>query len=382
VSEVTVVTVTGDGSMDVYGRELACRIGAPELRAEVSRVFGARLNAGGLLPDLRFAATVRAHGGVLHFTGHHLARYAPAARLPYVVTVHDLIRHLDAWGDDPLVERPTRRDRLLLALDRRGIRGAGACIAVSQHTRRALIRHLGVPAERIFVVYEGIDHDRFRPTGPRPVDGPYVLFVGSEHPRKNLAGLLRAFATLKRDHRFRALKLVKVGSPGNPPERFRGRTLALVKALGLEADVVFTGRVGDAELPRYYSAAACLVLPSRHEGFGLPPLEAMACGCPVVVSSATALPEITGDAALAVDPCDVGALARALEALIGDPALARRMTERGTRHAATFTWERTTRRTEEVYAFVESAAAVRRRAQVDRGRLPAWRLSPARTPRA
>jgi glycosyltransferase involved in cell wall biosynthesis len=176
-----------------------------------------------------------------------------------------------------------------------------------------------------------------------------VLFVGSEHPRKNLAGLLRAFALLKRGGGNPGLRLVKVGEPGSAEARYRRATAALVGELGLGADVVFTGWVPDEDLRALYSGAVCTVLPSLAEGFGLPPLEAMACGCPVVVSNAGALPEIAGGAAVVVDPGDVEELARALHALAGDAAARAELSALGLARAARFSWGRTAAETAHAY---------------------------------
>jgi glycosyltransferase involved in cell wall biosynthesis len=194
--------------------------------------------------------------------------------------------------------------------------------------------------------------------GGRPVEHPYVLFVGSEHPRKNLATLLRAFAALRREPGFEALKLVKVGAPGATRDGFHLPARRLVGELGLGEQVVFAGRVPDDDLPRWYSAAACLALPSRGEGFGLPPLEAMACGCPVVVSTAGALPEVAGGAALLTDPGDAERLRAHLRAVLTRPELAQELRARGLARAAGFTWERTVEGTGAAYA---AARASRRR---------------------
>jgi len=158
-----------------------------------------------LVADLDHVRLLRgASGRLVHFPHHHLARYGRFLSRPYVVTVHDLIRFFDLKRLDVLIHRPNRRDRLLLRLDYAGVAGATALIAVSETTKRDVVRHLGVPEERIFVVHEGIDHARFRPVERRLLNERYVLFVGSEQPRKNLAAVLRAFAALKRERRLGA----------------------------------------------------------------------------------------------------------------------------------------------------------------------------------
>lgn len=369
---VLLVSTTGNGSMDRYGQQLASRIGVPTFDFPLERTSAGHFNVG-----LRSAASLRGAAGdqavlrrlrraldrgpfdrgggaVAHLAHHHLARYGPALRRPFLVTAHDLIRHSDLMagdtaGADVLINRPNWRDRRYLRRDYAGMRAASALIAVSEATRRDLLDRLGIRPDRVFVVYEGLDHELFRPVRLRLVDGPYLLFVGSEHPRKNLVTLLRAFARLRTDPRWQRLRLVKAGVAGSGEAPFREQTLAALRELGLTDQVTFTEEVPDADLPAYYSGAECLVLPSRAEGFGFPPLEAMACGCPVVVSTAGALPEIVGDAGLQVPPDDVEGLHRALRTLLGDATLRRTLRDRGLRRAQEFSWERTARQTERVY---------------------------------
>lgn len=364
---VLLVSTAGNGSMDRYGQQLASRIGVPTFELPLERTSAGHFNVGLLsAASLRGAAGDRAvlrrlrhaldrgEAGVAHFAHHHLARYGPALRRPFLVTAHDLIRYSDMAAGDPtgadvLINRPNRRDRRYLRRDYAGMRAASAVIAVSEATRRDLLDRLGLRPDRVFVVHEGLDHELFQPLRLRLVDGPYLLFVGSEHPRKNLVALLRAFARLKTDPRWQRLRLVKAGAAGSGEAPFREQTLAALRELGLTDQVTFTEEVPDADLPAYYSGAECLVLPSRAEGFGFPPLEAMACGCPVVVSTAGALPEIVGDAGLQVPPDDVEGLHRALRTLLGDATLRRTLRDRGLRRAQEFSWERTARQTQRVY---------------------------------
>ena len=269
--------------------------------------------------------------------------------MPYVITVHDLMRYFDRRHGAGLIHRPNRRDRLMLDLDYAGIRRAAAVITISEHSRRDVIEHLRIEPSNVFVVHNGIDHSVFRPVSRRLFDFPYLLFVGTEQPRKNLGALLEAFALVKRGDgsSFPRLKLVKVGDPGEPGAALRAATLATVRRLRLEDDVVFTGRVPDEDLAACYSGASCLVLPSLYEGFGFPPIEAMACGCPVVVSGAGALREIAGEAALVVDPADPQSLAEAIRRVLNGAG--REMVELGLRHARRYSWERAARETVAVY---------------------------------
>jgi glycosyltransferase involved in cell wall biosynthesis len=180
-----------------------------------------------------------------------------------------------------------------------------------------------------------------------------VLSVGSLEPGKNRERLLQAFARL----RARGLAHTLVVA-GQRAWRYEGEQ-PLAQRLGLADSVRFLGHVPQADLPALYSAADLFAFPSLYEGFGLPALEAMACGTPVVASNVSAVPEVVGDAALQVSPLDVGALADAMERLLRDERLRADLRERGLKRAAEFSWEKAARRTAEVY---EWAAGVRKEA--------------------
>jgi glycosyltransferase involved in cell wall biosynthesis len=354
---VLFIRTLGHGSMDRTAQHLAAHLDVPVLDAEPFQRSGDLFGVRPLSPtalrravrDRRFVRRLRAARLPVHFPNHHLARFGLALREPYVVTVHDVIRWSDADGESVHIHAPSRRDRRLLDRDRRAVRQAAGVVVVSRHTAACVTERLGVPPARVAVVHQGIDHASFRPGGDRMPGPPYILFVGSEHPRKNLAAVLQALALLKRDAVVGGLRLVKVGAAGGSEAPFRERTLRLVRTLGLERDVVFTERVADDELAAWYRGAACLLLPSRAEGFGLPPLEAMACGCPAIVGRAGALPEVAGPAALLVDPDDHVGLAEATRAVLTDPELSRRLRAQGIAHAAQFRWEEAARATTDAY---------------------------------
>ena len=362
------VTTEGTGSMDRYSQALAEHLNVPVVTTDIYQEIAERFNVPlfsrssleALRADWRFVRFLRSLAGPLHLPNHHLGRYGRFLTQPYIVTVHDLIRYFDTLRKQPYIHLPNQRDRLLLSMDYAGIRQAEAVIAVSRATRFDLISHLGIPEERIFVVYEGVDHNLFRPVEARPFDHPYLLFVGSEHPRKNLGELLEALALLKASGRFPGLKLVKVGKAGGAEAAFREMTLRQIRQSGLDDDVVLAGRVPDDELPGYYSGAAAVVLPSLYEGFGLPALEALACGAPLVVSSAGALPEVVGDAGVQVSPHAPDLLAAALERVLSDEPYRQELRQRGFARAAEFSWERMARETGEVYQEVERRLAARR----------------------
>jgi glycosyltransferase involved in cell wall biosynthesis len=356
--DVSFVVTHGSSSLDHYSEKLAPHLQVRTVETQAyengAQLFQARLlskrtfrSIGG---EASLAWRLRREQGPLHFPNHHCGRYGHFCVEPYVITVHDLMRMFDARSEAPLIHCPSIQERLFLRLDAAGIRRAAGVIAVSQTTKRDLIRHLGIPCAGIAVIHEGVDHGLFRSVGERPIDEPYLLYVGSEHPRKNLVTLLRAFALLKRIRRFAGLKLVKVGTAGsNGGDLWRRQTLRAVRELGLDREVIFVGRCEEEKLPAYYSAAELFVLPSLYEGFGLPPLEAMACGCPVVVSNRGALPETAGPGAIIVDPSEASALAHAIETLLGDDIARAELASRGLAHAAKFSWERCAQETLAAY---------------------------------
>jgi glycosyltransferase involved in cell wall biosynthesis len=241
----------------------------------------------------------------------------------------------------------------------------------SQCSRRDIMAHLRVPESRLTVVYPGIDLDRFRPmetcatfdvrsselVGPETSNlesrtasqRPYVLSVAGADPTKNVDTLVEAFGRLPGPVR-EAHDLMLVGDFRRRPE-----VRARAAELGVEKQTLFPGVVNDDRLIELYRRAAAFVFPSRYEGFGLPVLEAMACGCPVISSNASSLPEVAGEAALLVEPSDVEGFAKALQWVLTDSDLARELRARGPARAAQFSWDRTAREMIAVYKKVVEA---------------------------
>jgi len=225
----------------------------------------------------------------------------------------------------------------------RAARRARLLLADSQAARRDIIAHLGVDPERVDHVPAAAD-ECFAPTDSAALrerlglDGPYLLFVGglrTHDPRKDLTGLVDGFAAWHR-HRGRSETLVLAGGgEGEEARSLRER------ARRSGAPIDFPGFVADADLPALYSGATCLVTASRYEGFGLPALEAIACGTPVVAYDAGAIPEVAGPGAICVAPGDGVALLRAAERVADDAQLRSRLSAAGRRHAASFSWRRT-----------------------------------------
>lgn len=287
------------------------------------------------------AAVGRQHSEVLHVT--YVA--PPVVSCPTVVSVHDL-----SYLAYPQSVSP--RTRLILTvLVRASMRRAARVIAISAFTKQDLVTRYGIAEEKIAVIHLAagpafhVLDDAGRQRLPEGVSEPYVLAVGNLEPRKNLARLIEAFAAVAFEPGVTA-KLVLVGkSKGQEASLAR-----LVEQHGLRERVVFTGFVEEDQLVLLYNRAALFIYPSLYEGFGLPPLEAMACGCPVVASNVTAIPEVLGDAALLVDPMSVSAVAEAMREVLRRDHLARDLRARGLRQAARYSWARVAERTREVYS--------------------------------
>jgi glycosyltransferase involved in cell wall biosynthesis len=200
-------------------------------------------------------------------------------------------------------------------------------IAISEHARETLIETYGLDPANVVAIPLGLDHDRLTP-GEEPRE-PFLLYPANPWRHKNHARLYEAFALVRREHPELRLVLTGTGHAAELP-------------VGVES----RGRVSYDELVRLYRTAAALVFPSLYEGFGLPPLEAMACGCPVAVSNAASLPEVCGDAAEYFDPVSPGDMARAIQAVLDDPAP---YVECGLARAQRFSWEATARAHEDVF---------------------------------
>jgi glycosyltransferase involved in cell wall biosynthesis len=225
-------------------------------------------------------------------------------------------------------------------------------VADSHTTKADLVSKVGVPSEKVTVihlaadpVYRPLSAEEAQPILARhDLEPGYILFVGTLEPRKNVPGLLQAFRLLI-DTKTTDAPLVLVGGKGWLYDEIFERA----EALHLTEHVRFLHNVADGDLPALYSAASVLVAPSFYEGFGLPPLEAMACGTPAVVANRASLPEVVGEAGLLIDPDDAEDIAQAIARVLADESLRARMREDGLAQAARFSWERTARETLDVY---------------------------------
>ena len=275
---------------------------------------------------------------------HNTAFVGPlASGCPTVVTVHDL-----SFLYFPESFRWLRRSYLQI-FARMSVRQARRVIAVSESTKQDLVKIYGISPAKIDVVHNGVDAS-FQPLPADQVAAfrqqkglpdRFVLFVGTLEPRKNVVGLIEAYAKLPKERP----PLVLVGGKG----WFYDEIFARVEALELTGEVHFAGFVPTEELRLWYNAADLFVYPSIYEGFGLPPLEAMACGTAVITSTASSLPEVVGDAGQLVDPTDGEALASAMARVLDNGDLREQMQSDGLAQASGFSWENTARQTVDSY---------------------------------
>ncbi len=311
-------------------------------RARASGVVG--MPGAGLLPGLLTLGQAQIALAARH---HRLDLvHDPTGSMPLlltgvrrVATVHDVIPYVHPETSSTLDLLIYRLWLPLIAprLD--------AIITGSEYSRTDIIRYLGIAAEKVTVIpaavgpeYRPLPEEEIQPTLARlRIGRPYILFVGSIEPRKNLVRLLEAFSRLRKWSKQWTLVIVGARKWKHSP------VFEMVRRLELEPYVRFTGFVPDDDLPVLYSGASLVVYPSLYEGFGLPVLEAMACGAPVVASSTSSLPEVAGDAALLVDPFDVAALAEAMREVLSNQDLAARLCARGLARAQEFSWRRTAR---------------------------------------
>ncbi len=270
---------------------------------------------------------------------------------PYVVTVHDLAEFLTP------VDRGFRYN-VRVYLTRSGLVRARRVIAVSRATRLDLAELFGIPPRKIEVIHNAIDERFSRPSRHEEkknvlerygVNYPFVLYAGNVKPQKNLARVIEAFAVLKgelREHPvYRDLKLILIGDEIGKHADLRR---SVVKTR-MQQDVRFLGFVPLETLRVFYSSAEVFVFPSLYEGFGLPPLEAMAQGTPVVVSNVSSLPEVVGNAAILVNPDNVFDIARGVKRVLLDVETRELLRERGLEHVKRFSWERSVARVLEIY---------------------------------
>ena len=281
----------------------------------------------------------------------HATHYVlpPLYKTRAVVTIHDIIHLLYPQF------LPSRAAHFYArAMIRRALKRADRIITVSYNTKRDLADYFGIPGSRTEVIYNGVS-GRFRPDIPEAerrraagkygLASPYLLFLGGEKPHKNVQNVVRAFGEARRKHGLPHSLVLAGPLPHNP-----ARLDALVAALELTGSVARPGIVEEEDLPGLYAGASAFLYPTLYEGFGLPVVEAMACGTPVLTSSTSALQEIAGGYAYLVDPMDVDAIATGIALLATDEKVRSDFIELGKKRALDFSWDKAAERTLEVYA--------------------------------
>lgn len=294
----------------------------------------------------------------------------PAYGCKKIVTIHD-IRYFDIYPrlrnvlpelfEDPIFNANYKGwDNWMRGMKKRvrsAVQNADSIMTVSHHTRNSLINLLHVKPEKIHTVYLGYS-PRFgrccekkriqQITEKLGIDGRYLLYVGQMDPFKNILRMIDAFYRVKHDSMMVAYKLVLI-TPTPKYDWFHQLVCRKIKELSLEKDVISIYNTPDDDLPYVYGGAEALLLPSLYEGFGLPPLEAMACGTPTVVSDVCSLPEVVGDAALFVDPYSTASIAEGIHRIVSDRKLRDELIKRGLERTKEFSWKKTAVETLKIY---------------------------------
>lgn len=282
-------------------------------------------------------------GNIKHITSQEFAFLLNSVKLENsIVTCFDLI----PWVYD--MERS-----LIWKENMKGLKQAEIIITISKFSKDEIVKYLNYPEERIKIIYPAVDHDVYYEKRDKGIlsklnisnDEKVVLYVGSETPRQNVPVLIEAFSKLKK--KIPCIKLVKIGE--SQSYGARKKILTLIKDLDLQEDVIFAGYVPEEDMPRWYNASDILVYPCDYAGFGLPPLEAMACGTPVITSNTSSLPEVVGDAGIMIDPQDVELMADKMYEVLTNNGLRNDIIEKGIKQAKHFTWDRSAEETYQVY---------------------------------
>ncbi|MGB9940899.1 glycosyltransferase family 4 protein [Methanosarcina sp.] len=259
-----------------------------------------------------------------------------------IVTCHDII---------PVAYYNTRNP--IWKLNAKGLRKAEKIITVSEFSKKDISKYIKYPEEQIEIIPPAVDHNLYYPNRSKKCLSKYgigdsekvILYVGAEEPRKNVQFLVNSFSKLK--NRIPQVKLLKVGTPNYIG--VREKLLKQIETLNLQKDVIFVGYLSERELAELYNAVDLFVFPSLYEGFGMPPLEAMACGTPVITSNTSSLPEVVGDAAIQADPYNVEKFVEEMYEVLTNEEFKEEMTRKGLKRSKIFSWDNSAKKTLKVY---------------------------------
>ena len=316
------------------------------LSSILTRLAGAGKSLAERIDRYRYINLVRKNvqqDHVKHITYQDMAyilEYIPLEKT--IITCHDLIPWVYEKNRSPYWQ-----DNI------KGLKKSDVIITVSDFSKNEIIKHLNYPSHKIHVIPDAVDHSVYYPQRDKEIlrtlkisdDKKIILYVGSETPRMNLPTLIKAFAELKKD--LPNVKLIKIGDPQILGSR--KMIFNLIRHLNLQEDVIFLGYLPDDELTLWYNAADLLVYPCLYAGFGLPPLEAMACGTPVITSNTTSLPEVVGDAGIMVNPTDSDSIADKIHEILTNSDLMESLVKKGLKRAEMFSWDQSAQKTLDVY---------------------------------
>ncbi len=217
-------------------------------------------------------------------------------------------------------------------------------LTISEYSKKEIVKYLNVPEDRIEVIYPGKD-ERFTPGrsalgGKYGIPGKYFLYIGTIEPRKNIETIIDAFAKVKRESALPHSLVIAGGKGWYYDSVFRNARVS-----GVEDSIIFPGYIPEEDLPSLYRNAEAFVFPSLYEGFGLPVLEAMACGCPVIASNTSSIPEAAGDAAILIDPLDTYSIAASMKKVASDPGLREQLVNKGLERSRRFSWDNAAKKT-------------------------------------
>ncbi|MGB9980625.1 glycosyltransferase family 4 protein [Methanobacterium sp.] len=312
----------------------------------LNNLINTGMNISNKIDEHRYSNLVKKEvksGNIKHIVYQNLAYLLNLVDLEKtIITCHDLI---------PWVYEKNRSPFWKANIN--GLKKADRIITVSSFSKNEIIKYVKYPADKIHVIPNAVDHSIYYKNPDKTIlnklnielDNPIILYVGSEEPRQNVDKLIKAFAKLKK--KLPDAKIIKIGESNLYGTR--EKLFKLINELNLQKDVIFAGSVPEKELPKWYNAADLLVYPCAYAGFGLPPLEAMACGTPVITSNTTSLPEVVGDAGIMIDPTDVDKLSNEMYDVLINEDLMEGMSKKGLKRAKLFNWDRSASQTVDIY---------------------------------